>query len=63
MIIILAIGGMYLLASFIFMKLMEKYHKKWIEVIMALTMIIEFLCIGIVSCTQIESGGEIRMKP
>ena len=51
------------MACFILMKLMEKYHKKWIEVIMALTMIIGFLCIGIVSCTQIGSGGEIRMKP
>lgn len=64
MIIVVIIGLCCLVISMCCMKLMDKYNKKWIEIIMGITMIIGFLCVGIASCTMIGGdGGEIRMKP
>ena len=63
MIVIHILGGVCLFISFTCMKCPDKYPKKWIEILMAITMIIGFVCIGIVSCTQIGGGGGIRMKP
>lgn len=63
MIILLIIGGICILLCFPLMKLLDKQDKRWVNIALAICMIVGMLCIGIVACTQVGNGGGIRMKP
>lgn len=63
MIILLIIGIVCLLSSFVLMKQLDKHDKKWLNIALAICMIVGMLCVGIIACTSIGNGGEIRMKP
>ncbi len=63
MIVLLIIGGICLFLCFPIMKMLDKHDKKWLNIALAICMIVGMLCVGMVACTQISGGGEIRMKP